>query len=81
MQGTPVLGLRGSVLEELFPGSEVELVADQSPQSIASRIVRVLGDPSGAQVSGERLRARALARYTDEHAVSGIQTALKGWLG
>lgn len=80
MQGTPVLGLRGSVLEELFPGSEVELVADQEPTTIAAGILRILRDPSRAQAKGDMVRRAALACYTDEQAVARIRPALIRWL-
>jgi phosphatidylinositol alpha-1,6-mannosyltransferase len=80
MQGTPVLGLRGSVLEELFPGSGVELVANQEPTTIAAGILRILRDPSRAQAKGDMVRRAALIHYTDERAVARIRPTLNRWL-
>jgi phosphatidylinositol alpha-1,6-mannosyltransferase len=80
MQGTPVLGLRGSVLEELFPGGEAELIATHDPAAVGDGILRLITNSELAQRKALEARARALACFTDDQAVTRIRTALQNWI-
>lgn len=66
--GLPLIGLPGTVLEELFPADAgVRFVRSLSPNDIARTAIELLRDPQRAAELGARGRAHVLANYTQEH--------------
>ena len=66
--GVPVLGLAGTVLEELFPNGEGVVVArDLGRDSIAKAAIPVLTDARLASSLGQAGRARVQNTFLEEH--------------
>jgi phosphatidylinositol alpha-1,6-mannosyltransferase len=66
--GIPLIGLPGTVLEELFPdGAGVTYVRSLDPTDIAEATIALLQDRQRAAELGDLGRKHVLARYTPEH--------------
>jgi phosphatidylinositol alpha-1,6-mannosyltransferase len=75
--GVPVLGLAGTVTEELFPpGTGVVVAKDLSRESIAEAAISLLGNPQHAQALGRAAVARVNAVFLKEHFADRLRRAL-----
>jgi len=75
--GVPVLGLAGTVTEELFPpGTGAVVAKDLSRESIAEAAIPLLGSPQHAQTLGRSAAARVNAVFLREHFASRLRRAL-----
>jgi len=75
--GVPLLGLAGSVVEELFPNGEGVVVArDLSADSIANAAIPVLADARLASSLGSAGRARVHSTFLEEHFAARFRRAL-----
>jgi len=75
--GVPLLGLAGSVVEELFPNGEGAVVArDLSADSIARAAIPVLTDARLASSLGSTGRARVQSTFLEEHFAARFRHAL-----
>jgi glycosyltransferase involved in cell wall biosynthesis len=75
--GIPVLGLAGTVTEELFPpGTGAVVAKDLSRESIAEAAIPLLGSPQHAQALGRAAAARVNAVFLKEHFASRLRRAL-----
>jgi phosphatidylinositol alpha-1,6-mannosyltransferase len=79
--GVPVLGLAGTVTEELFPpGTGVVVAKDLSRESIAEAAISLLGNPQHAQALGRAAVARVNAVFLKEHFAGRLRRALSAQL-
>lgn len=79
--GAAIVGLRGTVIEELFPGDEgPALAGSQDPSAIAAAAIPLLADPDEAQRRVDALLGQVRARFLEDHAVARIREALRGLL-
>jgi len=79
--GVPVLGLAGTVIEELFPeGAGAILAKDLSPKSIAQAANRVLADPSIASALGRAGYHRVQHNFLEHHFAERFRRALSSVL-
>jgi phosphatidylinositol alpha-1,6-mannosyltransferase len=78
--GTPVLGLRGAVIEELFPSGGVALAASQAPADLAAAATPVLSDAAAAARLGEAGAARVRERFLESHFIERVRAALAPWV-
>ena len=75
--GVPVLGLKGTVVEELFPNGEGVVVAnDLGRESIARAAIPVLTDARLASNLGQAGRARVHNIFLEEHFARRFRRAL-----
>lgn len=79
--GLPLIGLHGTVLEELFPpNTAVRFVRSLRPRDIAEAVVDLMREPDRGAELGERGRAHVMAHYTHDHfsgrLLSTLATAL-----
>jgi glycosyltransferase involved in cell wall biosynthesis len=74
--GMPVLGLAGTVMEELFPNGGVVIARDIDKKSIAEAAIPVLKDPRRAATLGQTARARVQSAFLEEHFVERFRRAL-----
>jgi phosphatidylinositol alpha-1,6-mannosyltransferase len=75
--GLPLLGLAGTVTEELFPpGTGAVLAKDLSKESIAEAAVPILRSPELAAKLGRAASATVKARYLEEHFFGRLRQAL-----
>jgi glycosyltransferase involved in cell wall biosynthesis len=75
--GVPVLALRGTVIEELFPGGDgVRLIPHQNPREIASAAVAILSKEELAQKLGHQARAQVESNLLEEHFVDRFVSAV-----
>jgi glycosyltransferase involved in cell wall biosynthesis len=75
--GVPVLGLAGTVTEELFPpGTGAVVAKDLSRESIAQAAIPLLRNPRYAQELGNAAAARVNAVFLKEHFAGRLQRAL-----
>ncbi|MBZ5684390.1 MAG: glycosyltransferase family 4 protein [Acidobacteriia bacterium] len=75
--GVPVVGLAGTVTEELFPKREgVVLARDLSPDSIAEAAIPLLRDSHLADQLGQLGRERVEAMFLKEHFARRFRQAL-----
>jgi phosphatidylinositol alpha-1,6-mannosyltransferase len=75
--GVPLLGLAGTVLEELFPNGEGVVVArDLGRDSIAKAAIPVLTDARLASSLGQAGRARVQNTFLEEHFAVRFRRAL-----
>jgi spore maturation protein CgeB len=66
--GVPLIGLPGTVLEELFPpDTGVRFVRSLGASDIAETVIELLREPDHAAELGARGRAHVLAHYTHHH--------------
>jgi glycosyltransferase involved in cell wall biosynthesis len=80
--GMAVLGVRGTVTEELFPeGSGVVLVGEPSGDAIADGAIPLLSNPALARSMGERARARVEKNFLEEHFAVRFVDALAPFIG
>ncbi len=77
MAGMAVLGLRKTVMEELFPGDTAALVDAPTPAAIATGAIPLLADPALAAASGARSRQRALEEFLEDHAMDRVSRAFR----
>jgi len=75
--GVPVLGLTGTVTEELFPDGAGAVFADNlDGDSIARAAIPVLSDPQFAARLGHAGRARVQSVFLQEHFMNRFRQAL-----
>jgi phosphatidyl-myo-inositol dimannoside synthase len=75
--GVPVLGLKGTVIEELFPNGEGVVVArDLSRDSIAKAAIPVLTDAQVASRLGRAGHTRVQSTLLEEHFAARFRRAL-----
>jgi len=75
--GVPVLGLAGTVTEELFPpGTGAVVAKDLSRESIAEAAIPLLGSPQHGQTLGRAAAARVNAVFLKEHFADRLRRAL-----
>ncbi len=75
--GVPVLGLAGTVTEELFPSGTGAVVAkDLSKESIAEAAIPLLTSAQYAQELGSAAAARVNAVFLREHFAGRLRRAL-----
>lgn len=75
--GVPVLGLAGTVLEELFPNGEGIVVArDLGKESIANMAIPVLRDAQFASTLGHSGWKRVQTTFLEEHFAARFRRAL-----
>ena len=75
--GVPLLGLAGTVTEELFPNGAGAVLAKQLDKaSIAEAAIPVLADAKYAAKLGELARARVQSVFLEEHFMERIRAAL-----
>ncbi|HXP45608.1 MAG TPA: glycosyltransferase family 4 protein, partial [Candidatus Acidoferrales bacterium] len=75
--GVPVLGLAGTVTEELFPpGTGAVVAKDLSRESIAEAAIPLLRNAQHAQLLGSAGAARVEAVFLREHFASRLRRAL-----
>jgi hypothetical protein len=73
----PVLGVKGTVLEELFPsGRGLALAGAPTGPSVAAAAIPILADASRAEILGQEARARVLEALLREHAEARVWSAL-----
>ncbi|MFN0063062.1 MAG: glycosyltransferase family 4 protein [Myxococcaceae bacterium] len=77
--GMAVLGLRGTVLDELFPNG-MTWVEQVTGQAVAEAALPLLQDAALAQARGLQLRARVRAEFTDERFEERVLNALSPWV-
>lgn len=76
LAGAVVVGLRGTVLEELFDPGELALAQSQSPKDIAAEVIARMTLRADSQAMVDRARARVLSRYTKAHFQARFRGAL-----
>lgn len=75
--GIPVLGLAGTVIEELFPNcSGVRLASSWNRQDIAQAAIPVLADPQLASSLGHAGWSRVQQNFLEEHFAERFRRAL-----
>jgi len=75
--GVPVLGLAGTVADELFPeGTGAVFARDLDGDSIAQAAIPVLSDPQFAARLGQAARARVQAVFLQQHFMERFCQAL-----
>jgi len=75
--GVPVLGVAGTVTEELFPpGTGVVVAKDLSTESIAEAAIPLLRSAQYAQALGSAAAARVNAIFLEEHFAGRLRRAL-----
>jgi phosphatidylinositol alpha-1,6-mannosyltransferase len=75
--GVPVLGLAGTVTEELFPdGTGAVFAENLEGDSIARAAIPVLSDPQFAASLGQAGRARVQSVFLQEHFMNRFRQAL-----
>jgi phosphatidyl-myo-inositol dimannoside synthase len=75
--GLPVIGLVGTVIEELFPNNEgVVLAKDLSPENIAEAAIPLLKDSRLSCQLGQLGRARVETVFLEEHFAQRFRRAL-----
>ena len=75
--GVPVLGLAGTVIEELFPnGSGVQLASDWESHSIAQAAIPLLNDSRLASTLGQAAYSRVQDTFLEEHFSQRFRCAL-----
>jgi glycosyltransferase involved in cell wall biosynthesis len=75
--GVPVLGLAGTVIEEIFPiGMGAVVAKDLSKESIAEAAIPLLGSALHAQALGKAAAARVNAVFLKEHFADRLRRAL-----
>jgi phosphatidylinositol alpha-1,6-mannosyltransferase len=79
--GVPVVGLKGTVTEELFPDGCGHILLDSvDPTALADVLTRLLTDPDLSHDIGEAGRRRVKAVFTIGHFNRRIQEALRPFL-
>jgi len=75
--GVPVLGLAGTVIEELFPnGRGVQLASDWESHTIAQAAIPLLSDHRLATVLGQAAYSRVQSVFLEEHFSERFRHAL-----
>lgn len=75
--GLPLLGLAGTVTEELFPqGTGAVLVSELDGKSIAEAAIPLLGDVQRAAELGRLARARVESLFLEEHFIDRFRAAV-----
>jgi glycosyltransferase involved in cell wall biosynthesis len=75
--GVPVLGLTGTVTEELFPeGTGAVFAQHLEGDSIAQAAIPVLKDPQCAATLGQTARARVQSVFLEEHFMERFRKAV-----
>jgi phosphatidylinositol alpha-1,6-mannosyltransferase len=75
--GVPVLGLAGTVVEELFPNDAgAVLVRDLGKRSISEAAIPVLADPQIASALGRAAWTRVQTTFLEEHFAERFRQVL-----
>lgn len=74
--GVPVIGVAGTVLEELFPTGGVDLVPELGVEALASATVRLLTDNEHASKMGEAAASRVRCFYQEHQFIQRFREAL-----
>jgi phosphatidylinositol alpha-1,6-mannosyltransferase len=75
--GLPVVALRGTVMEELFPlGSGVELIAGINPRPLADATIDLLSNRRRAREMGAAARDRVYQLFLEEHFSTRFDAAV-----
>jgi glycosyltransferase involved in cell wall biosynthesis len=75
--GMPVIGLSGTVLEELFPGGRgVRLVSAEGSGPLADATIELLSNASAAMTLGAEAQRRVYETFLQEHFVARFENAL-----
>ena len=76
--GVPVVALKGTVTDELFPdGSGHLLLESQAPEPLAAALIRLLADPHLAESVGNAGRQRMRDVFTIECFDQRLREALR----
>lgn len=76
---TPILGLRGTVLEEVFPGERgVALAHSSAPEALAAAAIPLLSNEERARDVGRQARARVEAALLERHFAQRFRAAIDG---
>jgi phosphatidylinositol alpha-1,6-mannosyltransferase len=77
-RGVPLLGLRGTVLEELFPEQAgVRFIEGRSKEQIAGAAIALLRQGDETATFGARAREYVAGHYTTEHFSRRLRVALE----
>jgi glycosyltransferase involved in cell wall biosynthesis len=75
--GLPVVGLKGTVTEELFPDGSGHVLLDSSePQQLAGALIRLLTDADHARAIGDAGRRRMREVFTIDQFNQRIRGAI-----
>lgn len=75
--GMPIVGIQGTVLEELFPsGMGTSLAAHPTGASVAEATLRLLADPERAEREGMAARDRVLSTFQRAHFRDRLRAAM-----
>ncbi|NUQ76611.1 MAG: glycosyltransferase family 4 protein [Polyangiaceae bacterium] len=75
--GVPIVGIQGTVLEELFPGgSGTSLAAQATGESVAEAALKLLADPERAEQEGMAARDRVLSTFLRSHFRDRLRAAM-----
>lgn len=75
--GVPVLGLRGTVIEELFPEGQGAVLADEpTGRAVAAAAIPLLADPDRATAVGAAARARVNETFLEHHFAARFKAAI-----
>jgi phosphatidylinositol alpha-1,6-mannosyltransferase len=80
VRGAAVVGLKGTVIEELFPDGGPVLAEAQDAGAIAAAAIPLLADAEVARSAAEAARRRVQERFLEEHAIERMRGALREWL-
>jgi phosphatidylinositol alpha-1,6-mannosyltransferase len=76
--GIPLIGLGGTVLDELFPADVgVRVVPSLEPAHVAAAAIELLRDPVAAAALGQRGRQHVLAHYTRDRFAERFRAAVR----
>jgi phosphatidylinositol alpha-1,6-mannosyltransferase len=75
--GVPLLGLRGTVMDELFPNGCAIFAGDVSAGAIADAAIPVLRDSQLANTVGRSGRQRVRQTFLEEHFLARFRAALE----
>jgi len=79
--GMAVVGLKGTVLEELLPqAGSVALARSQAPDDLLAAVVPLLRDADLATSVGRAGRARVLEHFRQDQFVARVRAALATWV-
>ena len=78
--GAAVVGLAGTVLEELFPDGSVALAPTQDAAAIAATTIPLLADATRAQKIADAGRVRVETTFLAEHFRARLRAALSDWI-
>ncbi|HZQ91816.1 MAG TPA: glycosyltransferase family 4 protein [Terriglobales bacterium] len=75
--GIPLLGLAGTVMEELFPAGEGAVLVDNlEPAALAAPIIKLLRDGEAAAALGQAARQRVRSVFQEDQFIERLRAAL-----